>query len=157
MTARLMKCASVAAVVCAAFFPLSAVPQQPEPATPTLQDTENYLMAHLLEHNLQMQGTSVLHSEPEIDYKFDVMNIDNASSGGPLGYGVDTVVINCKGNTQCIYLSPHNGTIANPFASGVTWYCENAAICPNVINAMNHFIKLVQQQNLPANDPFAPK
>jgi hypothetical protein len=123
--------------------------QRPEPATPTLQETSDYIAMHLALSNFHWSGTTIEHQGEQVNIRFDAMDIDYARLASAGSFNIV-----CKRSARCISKTGSDGVVWDATSN---WDCENAAICPNVVNAMNHFIKLLQQQNIPQNDPFAPR
>jgi hypothetical protein len=160
MTARWIKNASAAVLVCAAFFPTLAVAQQQEPATPTLQETADYILSHIQgggTGRISWNGSIVTIVTPKMTVTYDDKDIWQALPGTDRS---DNLYVLCtpsqSGNP---FLCQH---YSSPDGATRDWdryelICENVSIRPNVVNAMNHFINLLRQQNMPANDPFAPK
>ncbi len=124
--------------------------QQPESATPALRETADYLVVHLALSNFHWSGTKIEHQGDHVNIRFDALDIDYAK----LASDGNSFNIVCKGAERCISKAGSDGVVWDTTSN---WDCENAIICPNVVNAMNHFIRLLQQQNTSPNDPFAPK
>lgn len=147
--------------------------QQREPETPSLGETGGYIGSHLSppgssgfywtgtdvkivgDYEYRNRGSRVRSYTGTIT--FDVMNVDKAYSDVPMGwtYSVNgsQVLIGCRTNIVCVTLTDENGNIYRDFAAVIT--TQNAVIRDNVVRALNHFFRLVQQQNTPTNDPFA--
>jgi len=132
--------------------------QLKEPETPTVQETFNYLQAHLAgscDVSFDRGSrTKIAFGCNGGNVFFDAMDVSEAwkKSDEP------EVHIQCESGKDCVsFFSFSANQVLGPYFDYDGFRCENQSICPNVVRAMNHLIRLIQQQNMPAGDPFAPK
>jgi hypothetical protein len=131
------------------------VPQLRKPEAPTLKDTANYITTRLQHDTFYWRGTVVRHSEEDdTEISFDVMDIVSAG-GADVSGQANQVKIYCRGGASCITVSAI-GRLDEKDNSAI-WTCKNAQVRDNVVRALNHFFRLLQQENMPMNDPFGPK
>lgn len=148
-----MKSPIVAFFLLMSAFAAAQAPQQREADSPSLQETADYISIHSTHCNrISWQGTSVTFSCPTgSEFSLDAMNVDYA---GPLPEA-DQIWLNCRAGIKCVAVDFKSDR--EDLLGGITLHAENAAIRDNVVRALNHFIRLLKQQNTPANDPFGPK
>lgn len=150
-----MKSAILAVLLLMSTMAVAQAPQQREPDSPTLQETADYIASHLDYGNFHWSGTTITHTGAHHkEISFDVMDISMAGGVGAM-IQANQVEIFCTGGAFCITISPETGP--DKTDNSTIWECENAEIRDNVVRALNHFIRLLKQQNTPANDPFGPK
>jgi hypothetical protein len=133
------------------------VAQQPqEPETPSIRETVAYINANT-KYGVTLTGTTLTANNEKWQRQMDLLNA--ASLSATSGDDTNGVTLSCSGMMQCIhstYKGVPDGSGHTPTEEDVVnieIQCKNATVAPHVAKALNHLVRLIQQQ-VAASQPF---
>ncbi|MGA3131910.1 MAG: hypothetical protein ABSD59_13975 [Terracidiphilus sp.] len=137
-------------------LPSAAVAQQPEPESPGIHETIAYINANT-EYGVSLTGTMLTANNERWERRLDLLNA--AALSATSGDDTSAVALSCNGMMKCIHSAFKGQTEANgikPDDEDVVTMdikCKNATVAPHVAKAINHLVRLVQQQ-VAGSQPF---
>jgi hypothetical protein len=125
----------------------------PEPNTPTVAETMKYIEDNTSMY-LKFDGTSMT-SQDAVSKNYrtvDVLDIWEVITDGNM------VDVACFSNQRCVRVTTNAANDPKPdlpSVGGIAISTQDKEMAERVARAMGHLVRLLRQQNHPANDPFA--
>jgi hypothetical protein len=140
-------------LIAASVQPCVSQSAQPEPDTPTIDETIKYIQDHT-DSPIFLRGSMLTVNEQNWTRKVNLLNVEPSAwvaKGDPR-----SVMFNCAGSIACVAVESTvpGGLKENwPYAE---LQASDSEIAPRVSNALRHLIRLLQQRAYPKDhDPFA--
>jgi hypothetical protein len=124
----------------------SAANAQREPETPSVEYTVNFINNYTT-YGVSLDGTTFHAPNSKYDRSLDLLNAED--DAGTMGARPSNVFLGCKGTpaAKCIMATALSDDSKVPeHLVHIEISCPNTVVAEKVANALNHLIRLLQQQ-----------